>query len=124
MRFARVVFLVAGVFGVLAIAPMYFLEGRIGLDFPPAVAQPVFFYGFVGVGLAWQVLFLVLASDPLRYRPMMLPAVVEKATFGGAVIALHFQHRVPFLFFAFGMVDLALGALFLASYWATRKPSA
>ncbi len=32
MRFARAVFLVAGVLGVLALAPMYFLEELIGLS--------------------------------------------------------------------------------------------
>jgi hypothetical protein len=121
MRFARVVFLVAGVFGVLAITPMYFLEDLIGRDYPPAITQPVFFYGFVGVGLACQFLFLVLASDPVRYRPMMLPAVVEKFTFGIAVLVLYFQQRAPLLFVGFAAVDLTLGVLFIASYVATRN---
>src|SRR5262249_1624463 len=72
MKFARYVFLIAGVYGLLIIAPQYFLEERVGTDYPPAVTHPEYFYGFVGVTLAWQVLYLVIASDPVRYRPVML----------------------------------------------------
>ena len=49
MKFARIVFLVAGIYGLLVVAPQYFLEARIGRDTPPAITHPEFFYGFVGV---------------------------------------------------------------------------
>ncbi len=47
MRFAKVVYLIAGVYGVLIIAPMYFMEDRIGREVPPAIHHPEFFYGFL-----------------------------------------------------------------------------
>ena len=54
-RFARWVFLVAGVYGVLVVLPQYSLEARIARDFPPPITHPEYFYGFIGVALAWRV---------------------------------------------------------------------
>ena len=62
MKFARLIFGAAGIFGLVVIGPMYFLEDRIGSDTPPAITHPEFFYGFVGVVLAWQIAFLCIAS--------------------------------------------------------------
>ena len=120
MKFAKYVFLLAGVFGVLALAPMYFMEAQIGRDFPPAVTHPEFFYGFVGVGLAWQVAFLLMSRDPVRYRPLMLAAVLEKLSFSLAVFALYAQARAPALLLPFAATDFLLGALFIASYMKTK----
>ena len=53
MSFARWVFRIAGIYGVLVIAPMYFLESRFPAENPPPITHPEFFYGFVGVTLAW-----------------------------------------------------------------------
>jgi hypothetical protein len=44
MRFARVVFLVAGIYGVLILTPIYFMEGKIGRETPPAVTHPEYFF--------------------------------------------------------------------------------
>ncbi len=121
MRFAKVVYLVAGVYGILIIAPMYFMEDRIGREMAPAINHPEYFYGFLGVTLAWQLVFLVLAKDPLRYRPMMLPAIVEKVIYGIALIFLHLQHRLPVKVLQVGSVDWLFAALFVAAYIATRR---
>jgi len=74
MKFARIVFLIAGIYGILVLTPLYFLEQTIGRETPPPITHPEFFYGFVGVGLAWQIVFLIIARDPLRFRPMMIPS--------------------------------------------------
>ena len=79
MIFARRVFLIAGVFGLLALLPLYFLEGRIGRDQPPAITHPEYFYGFVGVAATWRAASPVIARDPARFRPLMIPAILEKA---------------------------------------------
>jgi hypothetical protein len=121
MRFAKIVFLVAGIYGLLVFIPLYFLEGRIGRDTPPAITHPEFFYGFLGVGLAWQVLFLVLSQDPVRYRPMIFPSVIEKISYAVAVIVLFAQHRIAFSLLAIGSVDWILAALFVAAYFATGR---
>jgi len=101
--------------------PMYFSEAQITRDMPPAITHPEYFYGFIGVTLAWQILFLFLSSDPIRYRMMRLPDVLEKAAYVIAVIVLYFQQRVALLVAGFAGVDLILGALFVAAFWRTRK---
>lgn len=119
MTFAKRVFFLAGVYGILALTPMYFLEARLGRDFPPPITHPEHFYGFVGVALAWQVLFLVVARDPVRYRLVMLPSILEKLAFGVAVWVLFFQGRVAPLMIGPASVDLILAALFAMAYWRT-----
>lgn len=119
MTFARRVFLIAAVYGILVLAPQYFMEARVGRDFPPPVTHPEHFYGFIGVALAWQVLFFIIARDPVRYRTAMLPAVLEKLTFGGAAVVLYVQGRLATIVFGAGLLDLVLAALFLAAFRLT-----
>ena len=121
MRFAKIVFFVAGIYGLLILSPIYFMENKIGRDTPPAITHPEYFYGFVGVGLAWQVLFLVLSSDPARYRAMILPSVLEKVSWGIALIVLLSQGRLPLSAFAIGSVDWIFAFLFLAAYFTTKS---
>jgi hypothetical protein len=115
---------VAGVYGVIVIVPMYFAEGRIGRDHPPAITHPEFYYGFLGVALAWQVLFLVLAQDPSRYRPMIIPSVLEKVSYGIALVFLLLEHRIPLVVFGLGSVDWIFAVLFVAAYLATPARAA
>ncbi len=116
MRFAKRVFTIAAIYGLLILTPQYFFEGRLGRDFPPPITHPEHFYGFLGVALAWQIMFLVIASDPARFRPAMLPAILEKASFGLAALALYAQGRIPLPTLGAGVVDLVLGGLFLLAY--------
>src|SRR5262245_14669657 len=101
MKFARTVFLLAGIYGLVVMLPQYFLENKVGRDSPPAITHPEFYYGFIGVTIAWQVLFLVISRDPVRYRPTMIPAILEKAGFVIAITVLFFQHRVDSLMLGF-----------------------
>lgn len=118
-KFARRVFLLAGVIGLLTLLPQFFMEGRIGRDFPPPITHPEHFYGFVGVGTVWQIMFLIIAADPARLRPAMIAAVLEKLSFGVPVIVLYLQGRLPALILGFGVFDLFLGSLFVVSYLRT-----
>jgi len=120
MRFAKIVFLVAGIYGVLILTPMYFMEGKIGRDVPPAITHPEYFYGFLGGALAWQFLFLVLSRDPLRYRSMIPLCILEKVSYGIALVVLSSQHRIAHSVIAIGSVDWIFAALFIAAYVATR----
>ena len=117
--FARRVFTAAGIYGLLVLLPQYFMEARVGRDFPPAITHPEHFYGFIGVALAWQVAFLRLARDPRRHRILMLPAVLEKLAFGVPALVLYLQGRVAAPVLAFGLLDLGLAALFLRAYRVT-----
>jgi len=121
MRFAKIVFFVAGIYGLLILTPIYFMEGKIGRETPPAITHPEYFYGFLGAGLAWQVLFLVLSRDPVRYRPMILPSVLEKISYGIALAILYSQHRLPLSVLTIGSVDWIFAFLFLAAYFITKS---
>lgn len=121
MSFARRVFLLAGIYGIIALLPQYFLEERIGVEMPPPITHPEHFYGFVGVALAWQLAFLLIARDPVRFRPLMPVAVLEKLSFGVAAIVLYTQGRVGGSVLSFGFIDLILAALFTAAFVATGR---
>ena len=121
MNFARRVFLVAALYGILVLAPQYFMEARIGRDYPPPITHPEHFYGFIGIALAWQVAFLAIARDPVRYRLLMIPAILEKLAFGIPAIVLYTQGRLPALITVFGVIDLVLASLFWLSYGAVKK---
>ena len=117
MKFARYTFLVAGIYGLIVLLPQYFLENRIGIDAPPPLTHVEFFYGFIGVAVAFQLVFLGIASDPVRYRMMILPSIVEKFSFAIAAVALLQQNRIAPQMFAGAAVDAVLGILFAVSWF-------
>ncbi len=119
MKFAKIVFRVAAIWGVLVITPLYFMFNLIGRNDPPAITHPGFFYGFIGAGLAWQIAFFIIATDPARYRPLMIPSVFEKFSYGIAVVILVMQHRMNSSDLIFGAVDLLLGVLFVIAFSTT-----
>ena len=120
-RFARRVYTVAGIYGLIVMLPQYFLEDRIGRDAPPPITHPEHFYGFIGVVVAWQIAFLVIARDPQRFRMLMPVTVLEKLAFALPVLVLWAQGRVAASVLPFAALDLLLGVLFLASYLRTRE---
>ena len=119
VRLAKTIYFIAGIYGLIVLVPQFFMEEKTGRDFPPAITHPEYYYGFIGVGVAWQVLFLILSKDPVRYRAMMIPSILEKASFAIAVLVLFFQHRIPPIILAAGMIDLIFGLLFILAYFKT-----
>ncbi len=114
--FARRVFRWAGLYGIAVLAPQYFMEGRFAREFPPPLTHPEHFYGFIGVALAWQFAFLVIARDAVRFRPLMVPAALEKFLFAASTFVLFVGGRVNGLTSGAAAVDLLLGTLFVVSY--------
>ncbi len=92
------------------------MEEETGRNYPPAITHPEYYYGFIGVAIAWQIVFLIIARDPHRYRPIMLAAVVEKASYGVATVILYSQGRTGLLILGSGVIDLILGILFLMAF--------
>jgi hypothetical protein len=121
MRFAKWVFLLAGGSGILMIVPPYFLEKQTSEDYPPAITHLEYYYGFFGVTLAWQIMFLVIGSDPIRYRTAMLPAILEKASFAVAIPILYAAGRVAGVWVGFASMDATWLVLFAVAYlWTPR----
>ncbi len=123
MKFAKIVFWVAGIWGFLILTPLYFMFDLIGRNDPPPITHPGFFYGFVGAALAWQVAFIFIATDAVRYRALMIPCVLEKVSYGAAVIALVLQERMHKSDLLFAGTDLLLGVLFVIAYFKTPARS-
>ena len=121
MKFAKRVFLVAGIYGLIVVLPLYFLEEKTGRDYPPPITHPEYYYGFVGVTAAWQILYLLISTDPIRYRPLMIPPMLAKGSFVIAVVILLLQGRVASTMVGASMIDLLLVILFFVSYLRTPK---
>ena len=120
MKFAKIVFWAAGIWGVLVLTPLYFMFDVIGRQDPPPITHPAFYYGFVGVGLAWQIAFLIIATNPVRFRPLMIACMVEKFSYGAALTVLFLQHRLHASDLTFGVVDLLFGVLFIVAFFRTK----
>ena len=120
MRFAKIVFLGAGVWGIAVLTPLYFLLDVTGRRYAPPADYPQFFYGFLSVTLAWQVGFLVIGSSPARYRPLMIPAILEKLGFVATVAVLYGQARIPVMDATAAVPDLLLAVLFIVAFAKTR----
>lgn len=119
MKFARIVFAVAGVWGIAALTPLFFLHDIAGAAYPPPVSYPHFFYGFLSVGLAWQFAFLVIAADPVGYRLMMIPAFVEKAGYIIGAVLLFQQGRITSAEASTAVPDFVLLVLFVIAFAKT-----
>ncbi len=72
----------------------------------------------MGVALAWQIAFFFIATDPARYRPLMIPSVLEKISYGACVVVLVLQRRMHPSDLIFAATDLFLGVLFVIAYYA------
>jgi len=119
-RFSSIVFLAAGIYGLVVLLPGFFGEKMMADKMPPAITHPEFYYGFLGVAVAWQVAFLIIARDPQRFRPIIPAAILEKLTYCVACAVLFNSRRIPVIVAMGGAGDFILGTLFTISYFRLR----
>ena len=117
MKFAKIVFYIAFVWGILILTPLLFMFNTIGRQDPPSITHPGFYYGFVSAGLAWQFVFLVVARDPVRFRTMIIPSILEKFGYAASLFALYLQQRIHPSDVTFAGVDFVFGILFLIAWF-------
>jgi len=55
---------------------------------------PEFYYGFLGVTFLWQIVFVLVAKEPLRYRLLMPITILEKFVYTVPVVLLYLDGRV------------------------------
>src|ERR1700684_2079483 len=91
MKFAKVVFCIAGIWGVVLLTPLYFMFDLIGRQDPPPITHPQFYYAFVSVAMVWQFVFFVIVTDPARFRSVILMSVFEKLSHVLPVGVLHLR---------------------------------
>jgi hypothetical protein len=120
MRFAKVVFVCAGIWGLAVLPPFFWLVDITGRHYEVPTQYPQFFYGFMSITLAWQLAFLVIGSNPARFRPLMLPSILEKFGYVVTLVVLYAQERVSRTDAQALVPDLILGVLFIASFVKTR----
>lgn len=120
MKYAKVTFWIAGIWGTLILTPLYFMYGLIGQKDPPPLNHPQFYFGFVSVTLVWQLVFFAIAVDPLRLRPMIFFSVLEKLSFVLTVGVLYLQARLKFSEAIVALPDAILAILFIVAFFKTR----
>ena len=121
MKFAKWVYRTVGIYGLVVLAPLLFLERAVSQTSPPAITHPEYYYGFAITGVAWQVAFLVISNDSQRFRTVMPVTWIEK-TYGLVAVVLYVQNRGSSQVLVLGLIDLLLGALFVSAYiTATQK---
>jgi hypothetical protein len=123
MKFARIVFAIAGVWGFLVLAPLFFLVDLLGRKYPPPTSYPHFVYGFFALALVFQLVFFIIASDPARFRPMIIPSILEKATYVAVCAVLYSRGQITSTEASTCAADLVLGILFVCAFLTTRQNS-
>ena len=124
MTFAKYTFIGAGIWGLAVLLPFYGLVDVTGRHYTPPADYPQFFWGFFAVAIAWQVAFLMIGSDPARFRPLMILAILEKLGFVATLVVLFMSGRLSFLDFQPALPDGILGMLFVAAFAVTRRRTA
>ena len=123
MKLARTVFLIAGVWGITVLTPLYWLRDVTGRTYSVPNESPQFFYGFFAVALTWQLAFLAIAWNPARLRPFMILGVIEKISYVVTLAVLYEQARISVDDALAAVPDLLLGLLFVAAFVKTRPVS-
>ena len=112
MKFVRILFGLAAAWGGLVLVPGLFAE---------AGPRPEYYYGFVGLALVFQLVFVMIAVDPVRYRALIPIAILEKLAFFLPVSILYLQGRVAVGGVFYGaMVDGLLAILFVLAWIRSR----
>jgi hypothetical protein len=110
MKFAKIVFWIAGALGLVASVGLYLQPGSY------------LYYGLIAGVLSWQVVFFLIAWDPRRYRPMMIPSMLEKLIWVVTLGYLHLRGQVTASELASGVIPHGLlGVLFVIAYRMTPK---
>ncbi len=125
MKATRIIFGLAALWGFVALVPGLFGEAAFNVAMPPAVTHPEFYYGFHGLALVFQLVFVIIALDPERYRALIPIAILEKLAFFAPTMWLFAEGRVQIGGPFYGaVIDGLLAALFILALDLTRsKPT-
>ena len=108
MRSIRIGFWIAGIYGLAATLPLY-------LGTPPT-AGGLWYYGFAGAAAATQLLYLLIATDPARFRPTILVGITSKLSFAIPALILFARGAAGRPILIAAMIDLALAAFFALAF--------
>jgi len=120
MNFAKVVFVGAGMWGIGVLTPLYWLVDVSGRRYGVPTEYPQFYYGFLSVAMAWQIAFLIIGSNPARFRMLMIPGMLEKLGYVVPLVVLYQQARVTWADAQAAVPDFALAILMMLAFVKTR----
>ena len=123
MTFAKWVFTIGGIWGVLIIGPLFFVEDLLAQASGP-FSHPDAYYGFVASTFAWQLGYLVIGRNPAAYRPFMLLGALGKVIYAASTWTLFAQGRIPITVPMLASPDILLAILFVVAWFKTRPAPA
>jgi len=121
MRFAKFAFIGAGIWGIVVLTPFFWLVDVTGRHYAAPTEYPHFFYGFFTITMAWQFAFLVIGSNPGRFRPLMIPSMFEKISYVILLLILYSRSRITTADVQAAVPDFILFVLFVMSFVKTRE---
>jgi hypothetical protein len=122
-RTARLTFALAGIYGLIVLVPFYFLERWIAGALPGGLPHAEYYYGFLGAATVMQLVYLTIARDPVRFRPLMPLCALAKTAFFLPVMILWAQGRIPAAVLEFASIDALLAAAFIHAWRVTPAVS-
>lgn len=73
------------------------------------------------LNICWQITYLFLAREPLRFRPLMLPAFLAKASAPLALAWFTLAGRIYSQWLTTAILDGGFAVLFLISFGLTGR---
>jgi hypothetical protein len=110
------IFTIAGIYGLIVLLPLYFGEHALAAT-GQVLTKPEYYYGFIGAAASFQLIYLMIGRDPVRYRPLMPLTLIAKLSFTIPVAILFLSGRTDLLVMIMASIDALIGLAFL---WAWR----
>ncbi len=122
MKLGSGIFWIAAIYGAFVLLAGLLGEAQFNIASPPAVTHPEFYYGFHSLALVFQIIFVIIACDPLRYRLLIPVAILEKAAFFIPCLVLWQNGRLnsSSSIFVGAMIDGLFILLFAYAWIATK----
>ncbi len=76
------------------------------------------------MALVWQIAFLMIGTNPARFRQWMILAILEKLGYVTTLAVLRLQDRISSVDVQPLAPDLLLGILFIVAFVKTRPEAA
>ena len=110
------IFTIAGIYGLIVLLPLYFGEHALAA-MGQMLTKPEYYYGFIGTAASFQLVYLMIGRDPVRFRPLMPLTLIAKWSFTLPVAILFLAGRVDLVTMIMAVIDAMIGLAFL---WAWR----
>ena len=115
---AKGIYTIAGIYGLNVLLPLYFGE-HVLATMGQVLTRPEYYYGFIGAAGSFQLVYLAIGRDPIRFRPLMPLTLVAKWSFTIPVAILFLAGRVDTITMILASVDAMIGLAFLRAWRIT-----